>query len=492
MQANRSSRTSWSSDVPRLAAVVAVWALAGAAQAAASIEPELAARIARDPGAQRFPVILRLAQQADPAEFARRVASVPQGQRGGRLLEALKAHNAPLQAPLLKELQSLHAEQVVPLVTLNAVAAHLPGKDIRALSQRADLVSIRYDIGLLAPSRRLMGDPCKPERPTPIQRLPKICRQQDRAAGTTVQAASFDPKLPPTAALDALGAAAAWQAGFTGKGVTVAVVDTGIDATHPDLAGSFRGGAADWFDVHGEHARPVDRHGHGTQIAGLVTGTGASGQTLGIAPQAKWIAARVYNDKNVGRLSELHRITAWLLDPDGKPATPDAPQIVLNAWGLGDRPGSCDDEFASDIRWLRAAGMSVVFAAGNGGPNENSSVSPANSPGALAVGALDAGGQLATFSSRGKSACDARPYPDIAVPGELLRTTDLSAGGVPVTTVGTGTSFAAAVASGELALLSQARPELAPAEREALLRKVEGDARPPLLRALGLGGRSQP
>jgi len=273
--------------------------------------------------------------------------------------------------------------------------------------------------------------------------------------------------------------------------VTVAVVDTGIDASHPDLAGSFRGGAADWFDVHGEHKQPLDRHGHGTQIAALVTGTGANGQTLGVAPQAKWIAARVYNDRNIGRLSQLHRISAWLLDPDGNPATPDAPQIVLNAWGLGDRPGVCDDEFASDLRWLRAAGMHVVFAAGNGGPMENSSVSPANNAAAFAVGALDGQGQTALFSSRGTSACDARPYPDALAPGELLRTADLSPAGVPVTTMGTGTSYAAAVASGELALLLQARPDLLPAEREASLRAAPGEAKP-LLRALGVNVRAQP
>jgi subtilisin family serine protease len=335
-----------------------------------------------------------------------------------------------------------------------------------------------------------MADPCKPERPTPRQRLPKSCRGEGRSA-SQAQAAAFDAALPATKVLQELGVPAAWQAGFTGKGVTVAVVDTGIDIAHPDLAGSFRGGAGDWFDVHGEHDKPMDRHGHGTQIAGLVTGTGASGQTLGVAPQARWIGARIYNDRNIGRLSQLHRIMAWLLDPDGKPATPDAPQIVLNAWGLGDRPGQCDDEFASDLRWLRAAGMHVVFAAGNGGPTDNSSVSPANNAAALAVGALDAQGQLAMFSSRGVSACDARPYPDLTAPGELLRTTDLSAGGLPVTTAGTGTSYAAALVSGELALLMQARPELPLSERETLLRAAPGEARP-LLRALGLAPRSQP
>ena len=486
MQVIRWSGTSWSARGVAACCAAALCATA----AAATVEPELAARMARETGAQAYPVILRLAQQPDANEIAKKLAGVSQGQRGGRLIEALKAFNAPLQAPLLLDLQSRHAVEVTPLVTLNAIAAQLSAKDIRELSKRTDIATIRYDIGLLAPSRRLVADPCKPARPTPRQRLPKSCRGESRPASPT-QAASFDAQLPASAALQALGVPEAWKSGVTGRGVTVAVVDTGIDASHPDLAGSFRGGAADWFDVHGEHARPVDRHGHGTQIAGLVAGTGASGQTLGVAPQSRWIAARIYNDRNVGRLSQLHRIMAWLLDPDGKPGTADAPQIVLNAWGLGDRPGTCDDEFASDLRWLRAAGMHVVFAAGNGGPMENSSVSPANNAGALAVGALDGSGQPAMFSSRGVSACDARPYPDLSAPGELLRTTDLSAGGLPLTTVGTGTSYAAALVSGELALLSQALPEMPASEREALLRATPAGEKP-LLRALGLAVRGRP
>ena len=492
MQATRPFAASWSSSArpALLAALFGALVGGGSLAQAASIDPDLAARLSRDLGSQPHPVILRLAKQPDADEIAQRVASLPQGQRGGRLLEALKAFNTPLQAPLLLDLQARHATDVTPLVTVNAIAAHLPARDIRELAKRGDIASIRYDLGLLAPSRRLVADPCRPARPTPRQRLPKSCRNEARPAASA-QVAAFDAQLPASPMLQSLGAPLAWKAGVTGQGVTVAVIDTGIDARHPDLAGSFRGGAGDWFDVHGEHDSPVDKHGHGTQIAGLVTGTGASGQTLGVAPQARWIAARIYNDRNVGRLSQLHRIMAWLLDPDGKPGTADAPQIVLNAWGLGDRPGVCDDEFARDLRWLRAAGMHVVFAAGNGGPMENSSVSPANNPGALAVGALDGAGAPAMFSSRGVSSCDARPYPDLMAPGALLRTTDLSAGGLPLTTAGTGTSYAAAVVSGQLALLMQARPELTPAAREALLRPLNGEPAP-LLRALGLPPRSQP
>src|SRR5512147_1378094 len=99
MPVNRQSRASWSSKV--LAAAIA--ACAGtAAQGAATVDPDLAARLSRDPSQTRFPVILRLAQQPDAAAMAQKLQGVGAGQRGGRLLEALKAFNAPLQAPLLQ------------------------------------------------------------------------------------------------------------------------------------------------------------------------------------------------------------------------------------------------------------------------------------------------------------------------------------------------------------------------------------------------------
>lgn len=481
----------WSRICSSASATIALGVVGVAAQGAAVVEPDLTALMARETGAaQRLPVLLHLKRQPDASAISKRAAVLPQAARGGSIRESLQAFTRESQAPLLQDLQTRRAEQVLPLVTVNAVAARLTSRDIRELATRDDLASIRFDVGLMAPSRRVAADPCKPARPTPRQRLPKYCRDGGAKPPAAV-AAAFDAALPVTPMLAVLGAPQAWKQGYTGKGVTVAIVDTGVDASHPDVGGSFRGGAADWFDAHSEHKRPMDLHGHGSQLAGLVSGRGHNGQTLGVAPQAQWIAARVYNGQNVARLSDLHRINAWLLDPDGKADTADAPQIVLNAWGFGGRPGRCDVEFAADVQWLRLAGMHVVFAAGNGGPQENTSVSPANNKGALSVGALDAGGQLSLFSSRGVSACDARPYPDLTAPGEMLRTTDRAAGPIAATTVASGTSYAAAVVAGELALLVQAKPSAKAEERESALRAVPGDSQPALTRALGLlGGRA--
>lgn len=488
MQAMLFSRT-WRST-SRALALTALAVAAGAAGAAAAVEPELAGHMKRDKVSQRYPVILRLVQQPDAAVIAAAADGALPAARGGHLMAALRRFAEPRQAGLLKALQSRGVVDAVPLYTVNAVAGRLTREDIGEMARRDDVASIRFDLGLVAPSRRAAADPCNPARPTPKQRLPKYCREEPAPLASD-KIAAFDPDLPPSPSIESIGVAAAWKAGFTGQGVTVAIVDTGVDARHPDLAGSFRGGAKDWFDVHGQHTQPMDRHGHGTQIAGLVTGTGASGHTLGVAPQAKWIGARLYNDGNVGRLSQIHRIMAWLLDPDGDPSTADAPQVVLNAWGLGDRPGTCDAEFAADIGWLRAAGMHVVFAAGNGGPSDGSSLSPANNPAALAVGALDGAGRMATYSGRGKSACDQRAYPDILAPGELMRTTSSTVPGLASTTLGTGTSFAAAVAAGELAVLVQARPRMGVAEREALLAGDGPSNLPTLARALGLPTAAQ-
>ena len=100
MQAIPSSRTSWSSKGVRAALGAVALAWAPLASAAATVEPELALRLAREAGLQRYPVILRLAQQPDPAQLAQKVQGLPQGQRGGKLLEALKARAKP--KPLAK------------------------------------------------------------------------------------------------------------------------------------------------------------------------------------------------------------------------------------------------------------------------------------------------------------------------------------------------------------------------------------------------------
>jgi bacillopeptidase F len=248
--------------------------------------------------------------------------------------------------------------------------------------------------------------------------------------------------------------------------VVVALLDTGVDPLHPDLGPAWRGGANSWFDPHGEEATPYDAVGHGTQALGVMAG----GAGVGVAPDARWIAVKLYNQAGQASLSDIHRAFQWLLDPDGDPATVDAPDIVNASWALNGRGvGVCIPEFGEDVRVLRSAGIAVVFAAGNDGPFANSSNSPGNNPGVMSVGAVDRDGAIGRQSSRGPSACDGGVFPQLTAPGVNVRTTDLSYGGQASYTTVSGTSLAAPHVAGVLALLAAAFPAATVAELEAAL-----------------------
>jgi bacillopeptidase F len=181
---------------------------------------------------------------------------------------------------------------------------------------------------------------------------------------------------------------------------------------------------------------------------------------------------------DIARQSEIHLGFQWLLDPDGNPNTPDTPDVVSNSWGFEEDFNTCNLEFAEDILALRQAGIAVVFSAGNvfQPPPTPTSISPANNPGALAVGSTNSFDRIATESSRGPSACGGGIYPHLVAPGVGVSTADLSWGGLdpyPYTTV-FGSSFAAPQAAGVLALLLSAFPE---ASVEALEQSLFNSAR---------------
>jgi len=248
-----------------------------------------------------------------------------------------------------------------------------------------------------------------------------------------------------------------WDRGDFGRGVVVAVLDTGVDVTHPDLASSWRGGSNSWFDPFGEHLAPRDVSGHGTQATGLIIGGSAGGSAIGVAPEASWIAARVFNDAGNGSESAVHQAFQWALDPDGNPATDDAPQVISASWSIDDG-GMCNTIFQPDVDALRAADISVVFAAGNYGPMPGTSASPANNAHVQSVGAVDMDGNVALYSARGPSACDGSVFPKLVAPGDNVLTADLSFGGNPYYILVSGTSYSAPHVAGVIALLRGAEP----------------------------------
>jgi bacillopeptidase F len=200
----------------------------------------------------------------------------------------------------------------------------------------------------------------------------------------------------------------------------------------------------------------------------LMVGGNAGGFDIGVAPDALWIAAKVFNDARQSDLAKLHQGFQWVLDPDGDTSSADAPAIVNNSWNLQSTVDQCNQEFAPDITALRAAGIAVVFAAGNYGPDEATSASPANDLGSLSVGAVDSAASVTGFSSRGPSACGDGLYPGVAAPGKDVLTAGLTSNGLNPENYafGTGTSFAAPHVAGALALLKGAFPDASISELE--------------------------
>jgi hypothetical protein len=264
--------------------------------------------------------------------------------------------------------------------------------------------------------------------------------------------------------LSVVRAPALWSLGWRGQGVVVASLDTGVDVNHPDLASSWRGGANSWFDPFDQHPLlPSDPNGHGTWTMGVMVGGSTSGTAIGVAPAAKWIAARIFDDSGRSSATAVHRAYQWLLDPDGDPATDDAPDVVNNSWTF--TSSGCHLEFERDLLALRAAKILPIFAAGNSGPGPGTSLSPGNNPSAFAVGATDDSGEIYSGSSRGPSSCDGSLFPEITAPGVGIHSS--SPNGAYLDS--TGTSLAAPHVTGVLAVLLSAYRNLPVEQQQAAL-----------------------
>ncbi len=276
--------------------------------------------------------------------------------------------------------------------------------------------------------------------------------------------------------LDQIGAPQAWAAGLSGTGVGVAVLDTGVDASHPDLAG--RVALARNF-TDGPDA--VDRNGHGTHVASLLAGSGAASTAAAQSPAAG-VSARPAARRGVAFGATL--FVGKVLDDDGAGSFSDiiagmewaAQQARIVNMSLGsDFPSSGNDPLSLAVQALtQAHGTLFVVSAGNSGPGGGSIGSPAAAEAALTVGAVDSRDKLAGFSSRGPRQGDFGMKPDIVAPGvDIIGAraagTDL---GEPVGESYTrlsGTSMAAPQTAGAAALLAQLRPQWTGSELKSLL-----------------------
>ncbi|MEU3986711.1 S8 family serine peptidase [Streptomyces sp. NPDC026672] len=248
-----------------------------------------------------------------------------------------------------------------------------------------------------------------------------------------------------------IGAPPAWAAGGTGTGVRVAVLDSGVDPTHPDLAGRI---TASRSFVPGEDV--VDRNGHGTHTASTVAGTGAAsgGTERGVAPGADLLVGKVLADSGSGPISGIIAGMEWAA------RTEHAKVINMSlgtpAWHTQ------DDPLSQAVNRLSAeTGALFVIAAGNAGNGPYNVSAPGTADAALTVGAVDASDHLADFSSAGPRLNDDALKPDLTAPGvDVLaaRSQYMNDGGEGFYRSDSGTSMAAPHVAGAAALLAQKHP----------------------------------
>ncbi|MEU1403318.1 S8 family serine peptidase [Streptomyces sp. NPDC005728] len=262
-----------------------------------------------------------------------------------------------------------------------------------------------------------------------------------------VRKASLDKSVPQ------IGAPTAWAAGYTGKGVKVAVLDTGVDATHPDLKDQV---------IDAKNFTPAadakDHFGHGTHVASIVAGTGAKsgGKYKGVAPDAKILNGKVLDDTGSGDDSGILAGMEWA-------ASQGASVINLSLGGY-DTPEI--DPLEAEVNKLSAEkGVLFAIAAGNEGPQ--SIGSPGSADAALTVGAVDDKDKLADFSSTGPRTGDGAVKPDVTAPGVDI-TAAAAKGSVIDQEVGekpegyltiSGTSMATPHVAGAAAILKQEHPD---------------------------------
>ena len=292
--------------------------------------------------------------------------------------------------------------------------------------------------------------------------------------------------LEPQRVQRMVGSDRLWSEGVTGRGVTVALIDTGVHAAHPDLAGRVVH-CEDFSHEAGTEAHCADTFGHGTFMAGLIAGNGASsdGRYKGAAPEANIVSLKVAGFDGSTDVSHVLAAIQWVV------AHRSTYKIKVLNLSLGS--DSAQTYMLSPLNYAvqRAwkSGVTVVVSAGNSGPDQGTVLKPADDPYVVTVGASDDRNTMATgddrvpvFSSKGPTRSNGVPKPDVVAPGVhtiSLRSPgsaiDQNFGGTAVVDGsyfrGTGTSMSAATATGVVAQILQAAPSLSPDQIKSRLMK---------------------
>lgn len=365
------------------------------------------------------------------------------------------------QRQLVRRLEQLHAQAKVERFEsfwiANVIRVDATPAVIESIARHRDVLTVYYNM--------------------PIQSVMPV--EDEQMDGNENQAQSTTSGSSPEPGIVAVRAPEVWnELGYTGEGIVVATLDTGVDGNHPALASRWRGLHPDyqgnpewaWFDPVTNTTFPQEfqMFSHGTHTMGSVVG-GAPGDAIGVAPGAEWIHAAVIDRVNITTtVADAIEAYQWMVAPTGDPEdTWAVPHVCSNSWGLLSGHGypNCDDTLWSFIDNSEAAGTVQLFSAGN--ESSNGLRRPADRATDefrnVAVAAIDphnSSWPVWSSSSQGPTFCtldgSEAIKPDIAAPGVSIRSS-LSGGGYGQKN---GTSMASPHINGVVALMLEACAEL--------------------------------
>ena len=409
--------------------------------AQAELSPKLQQELSTN--RNEIPVYIMFHEQSNAKEIMSSAAArgLSKKERVAYALTEVKSRNQISQAPFVKRISSL--ESVVNVRSrwiVNMVGFSASPERIRQIATFPEVAAIFYDEPL----------------------------EVEEAVEEETAFIEPDGKEPGLAAVNA---DKMWALGYTGFGSVGFTTDTGVDPLHPALNHKYQGysrTSGTWYDFNEQVTFPFDCSGHGSHVTGIMLGLDrVTKDTIGVAYNSHWIGGAILC--GIGTADNIGAFE-WAIDPDGDFNTDDdRPTVINNSWrdaSVTNFECLSSNPYPIVLDNLEAAGIAVVFSAGNSGPDASTITAPKNINSTLvsafSVGALNQSSNgIAGFSSLGPSVCtiDSIPLdikPEVSAPGSSVRSV-LSGGGY---TRLSGTSMAAPHVAGSILLLKEAFPDL--------------------------------